>query len=112
MDYVTLAKNQVGHTDMRKPIDGFVAVVQQQVHLGPLSRTKLTCTEIGRQDCDELFAIEDRLKDLSNEERYRKRQGLEKLDFEVFWCGLDSLNTLKGTKLCKEPENEYGELSS
>jgi len=61
----------------------------------------LTCAEIGRQYCDKLFAIEDRLKDLSPEERYRKRQELEKPVLEAFWCWLDSLNTLKGSALGK-----------
>lgn len=59
----------------------------------------LICAEIVRQYCDKLFAIEDRLKDLSPEERYRKRPELEKPVLEAFWCQLDSLNTLKGSVL-------------
>jgi len=61
----------------------------------------LTSAEIGRQYCDKLFAIEDRLNDLSPEERYRKRLELEKPVLEAFWCWLDSLNTLKGSALGK-----------
>ncbi len=61
----------------------------------------LTGAETGRQYCDRLFAIEDSLKDLSPEERYRKRLELEKPVLDAFWCWLDSLNTLKGSALGK-----------
>lgn len=57
--------------------------------------------ETGRQYCDKLFAIEDSLKDLSNEERFCKRLELEKPVLEAFWCWLDSLNALKGSALGK-----------
>ena len=60
-----------------------------------------TSAEIGRQYCDKLFAIEDSLKDLSNEERFCKRLELEKPVLEAFWCWLDSLNALKGSALGK-----------
>jgi len=60
------------------------------------SDAPLTSAETGRQYCDKLFAIEDRLKDLSPEERYRKRLELEKPVLEAFWCWLDSLNTMIG----------------
>ena len=45
-----------------------------------------TIAEIGRQYCDKLFAIEDSLKDLSNEERFCKRLELEKPVLEAFGC--------------------------
>ena len=60
-----------------------------------------TSAEMGRQYCDKLFAIEDSLKDLSNEERFCKRLELEKPVLEAFWCWLDSLNALKGSALGK-----------
>ena len=61
----------------------------------------LTSAEIGRQYCDKLFAIEDSLKDLSPEERFRNRLELEKPVLEAFWCWLDSLTVLKGSALGK-----------
>ena len=65
------------------------------------SDAPFTSAETGRQYCDKLFAIEDRLKDLSAEERYRKRLELEKPVLDAFWCWLDSLNPLKGSALGK-----------
>jgi len=59
----------------------------------------LTSAEIGRQYCDKLFAIEDRLKDLLPEERFMKRHELEKPVLEAFWCWFDSFNALKGSTL-------------
>jgi len=61
----------------------------------------LTSAETGRQYCDKLFAIEDSLKDLSPEERFRNRLELEKPVLEAFWCWLDSLTVLKGSALGK-----------
>ena len=60
-----------------------------------------TSAELGRQYCDKLFAIEDSLKNLSDEERKLKRLELEKPVLEAFWCWLESLNTLKGSALGK-----------
>lgn len=60
-----------------------------------------TSTEIGRQYCDKLFAIEDSIKDLLPEERFCKRLELEKPVLEAFWCWLDSLNVLKDSSLGK-----------
>lgn len=60
-----------------------------------------TSAEIGRQYCDKLFSIEDSLKDLSPEEKFRKRLELAKPVLEAFWCWLDSLNALKGSALGK-----------
>lgn len=40
--------------------------------------------EIGRQYCTKLFALEDNLKDLSNEERFCKRLALKKTVLETF----------------------------
>lgn len=54
-----------------------------------------------RQYCDKLFAIEDSLKDLSDEERFCKRLELEKPVLEALGCWLDSLNVLKGFALGK-----------
>lgn len=60
-----------------------------------------TSAELGRQYCDKLFSIEDSLKYLPPKERFCKRLELEKPILEVFWCWLDSLNTLKGSALGK-----------
>ena len=60
-----------------------------------------TSAELGRQYCDKLFAIEDSLKNLPDEERKLKRLELEKPVLEAFWCWLESLNTLKGSALGK-----------
>lgn len=63
--------------------------------------TSLTSAEIGRDYCNQLFKIEDSLKDLSPNERYRKRLELEKPVLEAFWCWLEKLNCLKGSALGK-----------
>ena len=60
-----------------------------------------TTAEIGRQYCNQLFAIEDRLKHLSPEERFCKRLELEKSVLEAFWRWLDSVSALKGSALGK-----------
>ena len=44
----------------------------------------LTLAEIGRNYCDQLFHIEDSLKNLTSEERYSKRLELEKPVLEAF----------------------------
>jgi len=60
-----------------------------------------TAAEIGRDYCDKLFEIERSLKDLSAQERYRKRQELEKPVLEAFWCWLEKVIPLKGSALGK-----------
>ena len=57
--------------------------------------------EIGRNYCDQLFHIEESLKLLSPEERYRKRLELEKPVLDAFWCWLENLSVLKGSALGK-----------
>ena len=61
----------------------------------------LTSAEIGRDYCNQLFKIEESLKDLSSEERKNKRLELEKPVLDAFWCWLESLNVLKGSALGK-----------
>ena len=61
----------------------------------------LTNAEIGRDYCNQLFSIEESLKELSPEERKSKRLELEKPVLEAFWCWLESLNVLKGSALGK-----------
>ena len=61
----------------------------------------LTLAEIGRNYCDQLFHIEDSLKNLTSEERYSKRLELEKPVLEAFWCWIDSITALKGSALGK-----------
>lgn len=61
----------------------------------------LTSAEIERDYCDQLFAIEKSLKDLSPEERKSKRLELENPVLDAFWCWIKSLNVLKGSALGK-----------
>ena len=61
----------------------------------------LTSAEIGRDFCNQLFKVEERLKDLTPKERFCKRLELEKPILEAFWCWLESLTVLKGSALGK-----------
>ena len=61
----------------------------------------LTSAEIGRDFCNQLFHIEEGLKNLSPKERFCKRLELEKPVLEAFWCWLSELNVLKGSALGK-----------
>ena len=61
----------------------------------------LTNSEIGRDYCNQLFKIEEALKDLTPEERFCKRLELEKTVLEAFWCWLENLNVLNGSALGK-----------
>ena len=61
----------------------------------------LTSAEIGRDYCNQLFKVEESLKNLTPEERFCKRLELEKPILEAFWCWLESLNVLKGSALGK-----------
>lgn len=60
-----------------------------------------TSAETGRDYCNQLFKIEEDLKELSVEERFGKRLELERPVLEAFWCWLDGLNVLKGSALGK-----------
>ena len=61
----------------------------------------LTSAEIGRDYCNQLFKVEESLKDLTPKERFCKRLELEKPILEAFWCWLESLTVLKGSALGK-----------
>lgn len=61
----------------------------------------MTQAEIGRDYRNQLFKIEEGLKDLSSEERFSKRHEHSKPVIEAFWCWLDTLNYLKGSALGK-----------
>lgn len=61
----------------------------------------LTSAEIGRDFCNQLFKVEESLKDLTPKERFCKRLELEKPILEAFWCWLESLTVLKGSALGK-----------
>ena len=65
------------------------------------ANASLTSAEIGRDYCNQLFKIEESLKDLSPEIRKLKRLELEKPVLDAFWCWLESLNVLKGSALGK-----------
>jgi transposase len=60
-----------------------------------------TNAEIGRDYCNELFEIEKALTSLSSDKRKSERLRLEKPVLEAFWCWLDSLTPLKGSRLGK-----------
>lgn len=61
----------------------------------------LTAAEIGRDYCNQLFKIEESLKGLSAESRYRQRQKLEKPVLEAFWGWLEKVQPLRGSALGK-----------
>ena len=61
----------------------------------------LTSAEIGRDFCNQLFKVEESLKDLTPKERFCKRLELEKPILEAFGCWLESLTVLKGSALGK-----------
>ena len=61
----------------------------------------LTNSEIGRDYCNQLFLIEESLKDLSPEDRYNKRLELERPVLDAFWCWLENLTVLNGSALGK-----------
>lgn len=54
---------------------------------------------VGFDYCNRLFAIEDKLKKLTPEERKRKRQELSKLVLEAYWSWMETVNPLQGSKL-------------
>lgn len=62
---------------------------------------QISNAEKGRNYCNELFNIERNLKDMSFDERKAERLKLEKPVLEAFWCWLDSLNPLNGSRLGK-----------
>lgn len=51
--------------------------------------------------CNQLFKIEEGLKDLTSEERFYKRLDLEKPVLEAFWSWLYNLTDLNGSALGK-----------
>lgn len=61
----------------------------------------LTSAEIGRDFCNQLFKVEESLKDLTPKERFCKCLEVEKPILEAFWCWLESLTVLKGSALGK-----------
>ncbi|MEG2060179.1 MAG: transposase, partial [Lachnospiraceae bacterium] len=63
--------------------------------------TQRTKAEIGRDYCNNLFQIEETLKELTPKERYEKRLELEKPVLDAFWSWLDTVNALSGSALSK-----------
>ena len=51
--------------------------------------------------CDQLFRIEQELKDLSPDERKRRRQELSRSLLEAFWEWLQELRPMKNAPLNK-----------
>jgi len=58
-----------------------------------------TNAEIGRDYCDELFAIERSLETATPKERHAKRLELERPVLDEFWNWLENLNPLSGSAL-------------
>jgi len=63
-----------------------------------------TNAETGRDYCNELFRIEDTLKNLTPEERFSKRLELAKPVLDEFWNWLEGINTLPGSAIGKARE--------
>ena len=68
---------------------------------GKEAELKSSAAVTGRGYCDELFAIEKELKDLSPEDRYTQRLDREKPVLEAFWAWLDTVNPIRGSKLAR-----------
>jgi len=62
---------------------------------------------IGFDYCNRLFVIEEQLKDLSPEERKKKRQELSKPVLEAYWSWLKTINPLQGSKLGKAVDYSF-----
>lgn len=60
-----------------------------------------TPAEMGRDYCNKLFEIERELAPLDPDKRKAERLRLGKPILEAFWCWLDLLNPLKGSRLGK-----------
>jgi hypothetical protein len=60
-----------------------------------------TTAEVGRDYCNKLFEIEKELAPLDPDKRKAERLRLEKPVLEAFWCWLDALTPLKGSRLGK-----------
>ncbi|HHW07284.1 MAG TPA: IS66 family transposase, partial [Clostridia bacterium] len=62
---------------------------------------------IGFDYCNQLFAIEEQLKDLPPEERKKKRQELSKPVLEAYWSWIKTINPLQGSKLGEAVEYSF-----
>ncbi len=67
----------------------------------PSQNGELSNGEIGRDYCNKLFSIEKSLAELDPEERKIKRLELEKSVLEAFWCWVNKLQLLNGSRLGK-----------
>jgi len=67
----------------------------------PSQNGELSNGEIGRDYCNKLFSIEKSLAELDPEERKVKRLELEKPVLEAFWCWVNKLQPLNGSRLGK-----------
>lgn len=66
---------------------------------GKATRSGDSAAEKGRSYCDELFRIEDSLRDLSPEDRHTKRLELERPVLDAFWSWLEKVTPIGGSKL-------------
>lgn len=63
--------------------------------------TKQAPAYAGFAYCNQLFQIEDQLKELPPEERHAQRLELERPVLDAFWKWIDSINPLGGSKLSR-----------
>jgi transposase len=73
----------------------FVEAIPDKKSKGP----PITAAEIGRDYCNQLFAIEKTLAGLSPDQRNAERLRQEKPVLEAFWSWLDTVTPLKGSRL-------------
>jgi len=79
------------------------------IEAGTTQGAGFTNAEIGRNYCDQLFAIEKTLFGLPDEQRKEERLKLEKPLLEAFWCWLETLNPLRGSRLGKAVTYAFGQ---
>lgn len=78
----------------------------------PSNPSRITEAQKGRDYCDALFRIEDKLKDLSIEKRKEEREKLERPILEQFWEFIDNSRPLKGSKLAKAVNYAIGQKTN
>jgi len=73
----------------------------EAIPTGAEKQLNMCLADTGRDYCNQLFKIEEKLSDLKSEDRKIKRLELEKPVLEAFWRWISTLNPLKGSRLGK-----------
>lgn len=76
---------------------------------GTAQDREITNAEIGRNYCDQLFAMEKSLVELPAEKRKEERLKLERPLLEAFWCWLKTLDPLRGFSIGKAVKYALGQ---